>query len=262
MPVNTEGSRNVGGPCNTNALSQSHLRTDDLMGMTYVLTGRGEPFGLNRPIAAAAAWGKSNSSSSSSVASLSLVCQTSAAWNSGGSSPSQSVSVSDSVASGSALAGLLCLAGRLTVLENENGELAEAAALAATAEDDEPRAAPPPAAEDAPPPEAPPPLPSSLSSSSAVADAAFRFFVSRFIEALVRVKLVFARSSKCDRSVAPCQSLSSRIRVTRGKRIEIPAAVWFSDFEYSAPDTSQTGASCGSSCHHMRLSNTSPVISL
>lgn len=47
------------------------------------------------------------------------------------------------------------------------------------------------------------------------------------------------------RLVAVFQSLSSRIRVIRGKRMDIPSAVCISDLENSAPVISQTGASYG-----------------
>lgn len=46
------------------------------------------------------------------------------------------------------------------------------------------------------------------------------------------------------RLVALFQSLSSRMRVMRGKRIDMPSAVCISDLENSAPVISQTGASC------------------
>lgn len=45
------------------------------------------------------------------------------------------------------------------------------------------------------------------------------------------------------RLVAVFQSLSSRIRVILGKRMDIPSAVCISDLENSAPVISQTGAS-------------------
>lgn len=46
------------------------------------------------------------------------------------------------------------------------------------------------------------------------------------------------------RLVADFQSLSSRIRVQRGKRMDIPSAVCASDFENSAPVISHTAAFC------------------
>lgn len=48
----------------------------------------------------------------------------------------------------------------------------------------------------------------------------------------------------CWRLVAVFQSLSSRIRVHRGKRMDMPSAVCISDLENSAPVISHTGAFC------------------
>lgn len=69
--------------------------------------------------------------------------------------------------------------------------------------------------------------------------------------AATTVKSAFSLESwysffSCGRLVADFQSLSSRMRVQRGKRMEMPSAVWASALENSAPVISQTGAFFGS----------------